>query len=322
MILYESNYYGVQAFGDSLEHHGIKGQKWGVRRFQNEDGSLTAAGKARYGTEENFNKAQKYKSGLRDATVAGGLVGRAIYKSRHKNDEGAAIERAAKKNAKPQHSDEYKKGLRRATLEGGLIGRQIYKSKHKNDDVSSAESTAKEKAPSRKEQKEAAREKYFSSDGKMKIMNTDTAVTRQVKKDYNELSDREFIHKYSASKKDYAKRVEKHGDPYKWRMEKSKGKYDRSDAEVELRSIKSSHDRANIKGGHKISRKIAKTVTNKTANALSRRGANGAANVVRVAGAVGRTKDRIKEYGQLKSEKQQYKKDVEELRKKHKGKRW
>lgn len=28
-----------------LEHHGIKGQKWGVRRFQNEDGSLTAAGK-------------------------------------------------------------------------------------------------------------------------------------------------------------------------------------------------------------------------------------------------------------------------------------
>ena len=28
-----------------LYHHGIKGQKWGVRRFQNEDGSLTDAGK-------------------------------------------------------------------------------------------------------------------------------------------------------------------------------------------------------------------------------------------------------------------------------------
>ena len=30
-------------------HHGIKGQKWGVRRFQNEDGSLTNAGEKRYG---------------------------------------------------------------------------------------------------------------------------------------------------------------------------------------------------------------------------------------------------------------------------------
>ena len=32
-----------------LAHHGIKGQRWGVRRFQNEDGSYTAAGRDRYG---------------------------------------------------------------------------------------------------------------------------------------------------------------------------------------------------------------------------------------------------------------------------------
>ena len=32
-----------------LKHSGIKGQRWGVRRYQNEDGTLTAAGKARYG---------------------------------------------------------------------------------------------------------------------------------------------------------------------------------------------------------------------------------------------------------------------------------
>ena len=42
-------------YDDYLMHHGIKGMKWGVRRYQNEDGSLTEAGKRRYGTVERFN---------------------------------------------------------------------------------------------------------------------------------------------------------------------------------------------------------------------------------------------------------------------------
>ena len=42
-----------------LTHHGILGMKWGVRRYQNKDGSLTPAGKKRYDRDVRENNAKK-----------------------------------------------------------------------------------------------------------------------------------------------------------------------------------------------------------------------------------------------------------------------
>lgn len=87
---------------NELYHHGIKGQRWGIRRFQNEDGSLTSAGRKRYEVGDKMDA----------------------------NDPN------------------------------------------------------------------------------------DSSVTRKVKRNYNEMTDKEFMNRYKVSKKTYMKRVNKYGDPY------------------------------------------------------------------------------------------------------------
>lgn len=92
---------------DYIAHHGILGQKWGIRRYQNPDGSLTEAGKKHY--HPNYSAKQRRQ----DAALYGrrGVErinremhrGNSILGARHyevaRKERNASIKRGAKKVA-------------------------------------------------------------------------------------------------------------------------------------------------------------------------------------------------------------------------------
>lgn len=66
---------------NSLYHHGTKGMKWGVRRYQNKDGSLTSAGKKRYANKDK-EKPKELTPEEKKAKVVSDRSAKTFYENR------------------------------------------------------------------------------------------------------------------------------------------------------------------------------------------------------------------------------------------------
>lgn len=94
-----------------LIHYGIKGQQKGVRRFQNEDGTLTEEGKRRYGYYDRADGSKDYKRLQKDAANDAKEYARA----KAYYGEGAGIRRKQIKNkiSERMKDPDYKKEFER-----------------------------------------------------------------------------------------------------------------------------------------------------------------------------------------------------------------
>lgn len=109
-------------YGDTLYHHGIKGQKWGLRKYQNEDGSLTAAGREHYGygveearaslrnarksNDKAFYKALGSTMSLKNVTKSGRAETKKAWNKYNKEDTNWRAAKANVKAAKQQAKED------------------------------------------------------------------------------------------------------------------------------------------------------------------------------------------------------------------------
>lgn len=111
-----------------LYHHGIQGQKWGIRRYQNPDGSLTPEGRIRYGSSnpnESYNKREsRIRKGIKNQQTAERLAlkGKTTSAKYLKNKEIADLRLADASPEEIKLGESYMRLYNNATIATILAG--------------------------------------------------------------------------------------------------------------------------------------------------------------------------------------------------------
>lgn len=107
--------------GTELYHYGVKGQRWGERRYQNEDGSLTDEGRQHYGVGERRQEIRDARANVKRARVAYKEAGRSNVPFGFGVDAIRRAQAAEKANTKARNKAE--RELWKAQAELGKVKR-------------------------------------------------------------------------------------------------------------------------------------------------------------------------------------------------------